>query len=112
MKCRNFGRTVLNTIDAILHGKLLMRLRVDKFFPLIAYCFVLIWLTILLGIFVQGAMSKVEDNRKTLEELKIIHAEKTVELAGFSRISRLEELLKERNSEVRLPEKPADRIRK
>ena len=57
-------------------------------------------------------MTLVEANKKELETLKIHHAQKTCEYVGLDRISTIEEMLTEKGSEVRAPEKPADIIKK
>ena len=109
---RKIWKTTCNIFDAILTGKLLMRLRATRCFPLILYAFVLLWLTILQRIGVDSTMIKVENNKDVIEELKIQHADMTLELASFNRISKIEQLLEQKSSTVRMPAKPADIIEK
>ena len=103
---------IKNSVWAILHGEFLLRLRIDKFFPHILWTFLLFWGMILTSMMVQKTLVQVEKNKDVLSEMKIYHAQKTVQLVSMGRISTLERLLQEKESEVGLPEKPADRITK
>ena len=55
-------------------------------------------------------MVQVERNKRELESLKIYHAQKTCEYVSLDRISTVEEMLKQKQSEVTTPQKPADII--
>ena len=103
---------IKNSVWAILHGEFLLRLRIDKFFPHILWTFLLFWGMILSGMMVQKTLVKVEKNKSVLSEMKIYHAQKTVQIARLGRLSTVEQLLEENGSDVTLPEKPADVIRK
>ena len=61
---------------------------------------------------VQKTLVQVEKNKDVLSEMKIYHAQKTVQIARLGRLSTVERLLEENGSEVTLPQKPADAIRK
>ena len=103
---------IKNSVWAILHGEFLLRLRIDKFFPHILWTFLLFWGMILSGMMVQKTLVKVEKNKSVLSEMKIYHAQKTVQIARLGRLSTVERLLEENGSDVTLPEKPADVIKK
>jgi hypothetical protein len=103
---------IKNSVWAILHGEFLLRLRIDKFFPHILWTFLLFWGMILSGMMVQKTLVKVEKNKSVLSEMKIYHAQKTVQIARLGRLSTVEQLLEDNGSDVTLPEKPADVIRK
>ena len=60
---------------------------------------------------VEQAALRVERNKKELETLKIYHSHLTGEIVELNRLSTIEGMLKEMGSEVRIPDKPADRIR-
>lgn len=102
------GATLKNFFSEFLKGTLI--LRVDKYFPHILYTFALFWLMIILNIFIEGTLSKVEKNREQLAALKIYHSQKIVEMVSLNRVSTVERLLKEKGSDVTLPEKPAAKI--
>ena len=101
-----------NSVWAILHGEFLLRLHIDKFFPHILWTFLLFWGLILSSMMVQKTLVQVEKNKEVLSEMKIYHAQKTVQIARLSRLSTLDRLLEENGSEVTLPQKPADVIPK
>lgn len=101
----------MSWIRSIISGDILLRMRVDRLFPYILYAFVLGWLSIWMSYRMEQTMIIVERNRKELESLKIYHAQKTCEYAGFDRISTIETMLEEKGSEIKAPEKPADIIR-
>ena len=52
----------------------------------------------------------MEENSRTIEDLKIYHAQKTSELASFDRISTVQEMLAKQGSKLTLPDKPAAHI--
>ena len=91
-----------NAALATLKGELLLRLHVSRYFIHIIYTFFLFW--------VEKTLTRVEDNRKVLADMEIYHAQKTVELAGLSRMSKIQAMLEESGSKLTMPEKPADRL--
>lgn len=102
------GNAAIETIRSIARGDILLRMRVDKLFPCILYVFVLSWISIWLSYKVEQTMLKAENNKKTIEYLKINHAKKTCEIVGLTRISTVETMLLEVGSEIKAPDKPAD----
>lgn len=108
---KKIWQTILNSLNAILHGEFLLRIRIDKYFIHILYSFLLLWLSILLDIRVEKTMVEVEDNKKILNDIKIYHAHKTVEIVSLNRISTVQQMLEEKGSNVTLPEKPASIIK-
>ena len=93
-------------------GHIITYLGIDRHLILIIYLFALIWGSMWLGMSAEKTMVKVEDKKRELEEIRIEHAQKTVKLVSLRRISTIEELLREKGSEVTMPEKPATRIKK
>ncbi len=104
--------TVKDILKSIISGDILLKMRVHKLFPYILYAFVLGWLSIWMSYRMEQTMSLAEKNRKELETLKIYHAQKTCEYVGLDRISTVEAMLTEKESEIKAPEKPANIIRK
>lgn len=98
-----------NCLRAILRGEFLMRF--DRYFLHIIWTFLLFWGLILTSMMVQKTLVRVEDNKKTLTDLKIYHAQKTVELARLGRLTTVESLLETNGSDVTLPDKPATLIK-
>jgi hypothetical protein len=103
----NFVASLKNIIRSILKGDILARLGIDKYFIHIVYAFVLIVATVMISLKVETTLSKVEKNRKVLEELEIYHAERTGEMVKMGRLSTVEEHLKSLGSEVTVPTRPA-----
>ena len=99
-------------LKATLSGHVITYLGIDRHLILIIYLFALIWGSMWLGMSAAKTMVKVEDKKRELEEIRIEHAQKTVKLVSLRRISTIEELLREKGSEVTMPEKPATRIKK
>ncbi len=100
-----------NAALATIKGEFLLRLHVSRYFIHIIYTFFLFWVSIWLSLMIEKTLTKVEENRKTLNDVEIHHAQKTVELAGLSRMSTVERMLEEKGSGLKTPEKPADRIK-
>jgi len=101
---------IRNTVMALVRGDLIMTLRLDKYFPHIVYTFALMFITILVGLLIQNTMVKVEKNKEILTDMKIYHAQKTVQLVGLNRMSTVDDLLKSKGSTVTMPEQPAAKI--
>lgn len=99
-----------NAALATVKGEFLMRLQISRYFIHIIYTFFLFWMSIWLSLNIEKTLTKVEDNRKALEDVEIYHAQKTIELAGLSRMSRVQRMLEESGSKLTMPAKPADRL--
>lgn len=107
-KVRKAAKEILISIG---QGTFLLRLRVDKLFPYILVFFVLGCMNIWLNYETEQAALKVEKNKTELETLKIYHSHMNGEIVELNRLSTIEKMLEEAGSQVRIPEKPADKIR-
>ena len=110
-KLADIGLWLKNAFLATIKGEFLLRLHVNKFFIHIIYTFFLFWVSIWLSLKIEKTLTRVEENRKALQDIEIYHAQKTVELAGMGRMSKIEDMLRDKGSELTIPEKPADRIK-
>ena len=110
-KLADIGQWLKNAFLATIKGEFLLRLHVSKYFIHIIYTFFLFWVSIWLSLKIEKTLTKVEENRKTLQDIEIYHAQKTVELAGMGRMSKIEDMLRDKGSELTIPQKPADRIK-
>lgn len=110
-KIKAMGSSAKSWFRSIISGDILLRMRVDRLFPYILYAFVLGWLSIWMSYKMEQTMTLAEKTSKELETIKIYHAQKTCEYVGLDRISTIEKMLEEKGSEVKAPEKPADKIR-
>ena len=110
-KLADFGLWLKNAFLATIKGEFLLRLHVNKYFIHIIYTFFLFWVSIWLSLKIEKTLTRVEENRKALQDIEIYHAQKTVELAGMGRMSKIEDMLRDKGSELTIPNKPADRIK-
>ena len=108
---KNLAKGIGNSFIAIIRGEFLMRLRVEKYFPHILYLFFLVWMLIWIGIKSESTQLRVEKGKAELADIKIYYAQKTVQMMSLNRMSKLEDLLEAKGSDVSFPEKPADKLR-
>ena len=101
----------LRLLKALINGDMLLLLRADRLLPYILYFFILGWFSIWISYKSEQTMTQVEKNKKELESLKIYHAQKTCEFVVLDRISTIEQLLIDNNSQVKAPQKPANIIK-
>ncbi len=102
---------MVNVFKAIMRGELLLRLRVDKLLIYIIYFFIVCWLSIFIYLRIDQTVLVMEKNKAVLDDLQIYHAQKTCELARYNRMSTVEEMLVESGSDVRIPQKPAQKVK-
>ena len=103
--------SAIKIMKSILSGDILLVMGVHRLFPYILYAFILGWISIWMSYKTEQTMLKVQKNNSTLKTLKIYNAQKTYEIVGLDRIAKVERMLEEAGSEIKAPEKPADRIR-
>lgn len=106
------GNAAKEILISIGQGNFLIRMKVHKLFPYILVLFIIGCANIWLSYEVEQAALRVEKNKKELETLKIYHSHLNGEIVELNRISTVETMLQQMESEVRIPDKPADRIRK
>jgi len=106
------GAAFKESAKAIWKGELVLRLKAHKLFIHILYFFLLAGLGIYVSLAVDKTLAKVEKNKETIKNLEIEHAQKTGELVKLHSISTTLEDLEKLNSEVGMPEKPANTIRR
>ena len=111
-KIQDVGRFLKETVSAIFHGQLLLRLNIGRYFIHIVYTFFLFGMMIWFSLGVDSTLAKVEKNQETIKELEIEHANLEFELRSLNRRAALEDLLKEAGSKVTEPQKPATVLKK
>jgi hypothetical protein len=102
------GKAIGAFVLSLGRGDLLLRMRVDKALPYILYAFLLGCISIWMSYKTEQTMLKVQKNNEVLRTLKIQNAQMTYELVGLDRMSTVEAMLEEMESEVTAPQKPAD----
>ena len=105
------ANAVKEFIIALGRGDLVLRMRIDRAFPYILWTFFLGCVSIWWSYMTEQTMLKVQKNSSTLRTLKIYNAQKTYEIVALDRIATVEQMLEEAGSEVKAPEKPADRLK-
>lgn len=110
-KFSDVGLWLKNAFLATIRGEFLLRLQVGKYFIHILYTFFLFWVSIWLSLKIEKTLTRLEENRKVLQDTEIYHAQKTVEMASMGRMSKIEDMLREKGSALTIPSKPADRIK-
>lgn len=111
-KLADIGTFLKNSFVAILKGEFLLRLNVGRYFVHIVYTFFLFAMVIWISLMIDNTLSKVEKNNKTIQELEIIHSQKTYEIVSLSRRSTVNELLQQMGSDVQEPQQPAVQLTK
>lgn len=111
-KFSDIGIFLKNSFLAILQGRFLLRLKIDKYFVHIVYVFFLMAMLILISLGTENTLNKVEENKKTIKELKIICSDKTFEVADKSRRATVEETLEIMGSALKEPAKSAIVLKK
>ena len=111
-KVSDISEILRNGFNAIIHGNLLLRLNVGKYFMHIAYTFLLFGLVIWFSLMIETTMSKVEKNKAVIKELEIVHSQKVFELVNVSRRSSVEQMLGQLGSNVKEAEKPATVVKR
>lgn len=103
-------KTMMNAVKAIMKGELLFQLNAGKFFMHIVWTFALCALIIGYRIGMDTVLSRVEKNSADIKELQIIKSSKEYELKSLYRRSSIANMLQEKESALREPEKPAVRL--
>ena len=97
-------------LRGIVSGDILSTFKIGHYLPQIACVVGAITLYIVLGIFIDATLSKVEKNKIRIEELKIELALKTKSYAAQRKLENIEKALKDGGMDIHLPDKPATRI--
>lgn len=110
-KIEDIGLFFANSLKAMVKGEFLLRLKIDKYFLHIAYTFFLLTMFILFSLGVDNTLNKIENNKKEIKELQILHTQKSYELISLRRRSTVSSLLQDKGSKVTEPTEPANIIK-
>jgi len=89
--------------SAVLRGRLLLRLKVDKYLPQIIFFFLCAVGYIAISLGIENVLHQREENVKTLNKLNSIHVETSCELTSLYSVCQVEDLLSEMGSDLKLP---------
>lgn len=110
MLIRKILQVIGNILLAILQGKLLLRLRIDDYFPHIMYTIFLMGVAIWIGMEAEKAMVKVEKNKESLNGLRIERVQAQVKMTSLYNVVHVEEMLASRGSKLKYPTEAAKRV--
>lgn len=97
-------------LKSALRGRLMLRLRVERFLFLILFAFAMMTLYIGMNIAIDSTLNAREKNRKVLENLQSIHTEMKCHLTSLDSVCQVEEMLENMGSELKIPEKQASKV--
>lgn len=102
---------LISWFTALFGGGLITKKGVDRQLPFIFFCFILISLYMMWGLWVEDRMALINRNDKVIEELKIEFHEKDLRLTGLDQRTRIEKmLLSSGNTTLHSPNDPPKRI--
>lgn len=92
-------------------GGLITKRGMDRQLQFIFFCFLLISVYLIWGLWVEDRMAAINKNEKVLEELKIEYHEKDLRLTGLDQRTRIEKMLVgSGNTTLHAPKDPPKRI--
>lgn len=111
-KFKDIPGLLKNSLLAILRGKFLLKLNLDRYFVHILYTFFMFAVVIWVSLKIDDSMAKVEKNNRQIEELRIANRQKEFEIVRLSKRSAVKANLKKMHSDVHENDKPAYRLEK
>lgn len=100
-----------NSFQAILKGEFLLRLNIGRYFIHIASCCAVAALTIWISLLIDSTLTKVQRNRKTIEEQQTEIAVLTYDLSKATRRTEVEKRLENLGSDLRDATEPAKQLK-
>ena len=92
-------------------GEYIARKGVDRQILFIFFCFILVSLYLMWGLWVEDRMALINQNDKVIEELKIEFHEKDLMLTGLDQRTKIEKMLiSSGNTKLHAPQDPPKRI--
>ncbi len=104
-------KAIWKIIRGIASGDILSTFKIGHFLPQIICIVGAATIYMLLAIYIDATLAKVEKNKVRIEELKIELALKTKTYAAQRKLENIEKTLKEGGIDIHLPDKPATRIK-
>lgn len=109
----NFKKKIRKAIKKstkFLSGDILIEKNVDRHIGFAVYIFVLVVLFITWNLAVESRLVKVQENERTIQELRISYQQRTLELVGMNNRTKIDRMLRERNSTLHPPVTPPRKI--
>ena len=106
-----FGQKIKGWFTGLFGGEFITKKGVDRQIPFIFFCFMLVSLYLIWGLWVEDRMALINKNDKVIEELKIEFHEKDLKLTGLDQRTRIEKMLVgSGNTTLHAPQEPPKRI--
>jgi len=94
-------------LAAAVQGKLVLRLGLEKYLLQILFFFLIALLYISINLGMEGTIHRKEQNKEVLKSLRSVHTELTCQITGLNSVCKVENMLKQMDSEVKMPVKQA-----
>lgn len=107
----NKGEKLLKFIISVCKGDFILRWGVHRKMPHILTLLAFSIASMFLSYFVDQSKNKYEQNKKVVEILKIQKTQILNELSSLNRITKVEDMLEQMDSDVKAPKKPATIIK-
>jgi len=108
---KNIGLVIKNSAIAILEGKLLLRMHINRFYVHILCLFLVLAAVIWVSLAIDNTLAGVEQAKKELHALQIKKSELRFELTDLTRRESVETNLKKMGSPLIAPRETATRIK-
>lgn len=102
---------IKNIFQAIIQGKLILRLHLNRHFLKILFCIFLCAITIWISLMIDSSLAHVKRNNDIIKEQQYELAIKSFELSKIDCVSQIEITLGEMGSKLKKAEKPATEIK-
>ena len=107
---KEWFRKVADRAVKFMSGDILIERGIDRQLGFVAYVFALVILFITWNLTVESKLSKVQDNEKVIQELRIGYQQRTLELVGMNNRTKIDRMLSGYNSKLHAPTVPPGRI--
>lgn len=108
---KDFGRLLKNSLQAIFKGEFLLRLKIGRYYIHIAWCVMVMALTIYVSLLIDNTLTKVVANNRIIEAQKTEIATLTYKTSTSTRRSEVAKRLESMGSPLKEPDKPAKKLR-
>ena len=110
MKMSGKIRTFIDKVAGFLSGDKLIEWGLDRQLGFLVYVFSLVCLFIAWSLSVEQNLVRVQENERTLQELRISYQQRTLDLVGMNNRTRVDGMLRARGSQLHAPTAPPERI--
>ena len=101
---------IVDKLISYLSGDKLIEWGVDRQLGFIFYIFVIICISIAWSLMVEQNLVQVQRNERALQELRISYQQRTLDLVGMNNRTKIDGMLKARDSQLHAPQDPPRRI--